>query len=78
MKHESDPLVKTPFSMDRLIREPWIPIAALATVGVCVLGVRQFLVGDQRKSQTMMRLRVFFQGVTIFGIAMSAYRANSK
>lgn len=67
---------RTPFTKERLLQEPWIPITAFATAGVCVLGVRQFFAGNSRQSQTFMRLRVFFQGLTIFGIGMSMWSAN--
>ena len=73
---QQPPLVRTPFTKDKLLSEPWIPLAAVSAGGACVLGIRQFLLGDSRKSQTMMRMRILFQGLAIVGIGVSILKAN--
>ncbi len=63
---------------EKLFKEPWIPLAGLATVGALVLGVHSFYKGESQKSNRMMRLRIFFQGTAILGIVISAANAKWK
>mmetsp|Transcript_17294 Transcript_17294/g.33042 ORF Transcript_17294/g.33042 Transcript_17294/m.33042 type:complete len:108 (-) Transcript_17294:205-528(-) len=46
-------------------RNPLVLVGAIGTAGVLVMGLAAFRNGNQNMSQSMMRTRVVFQGVTV-------------
>lgn len=57
---------------------PLVPIGVAATIAVLVSGVWQMNKGNQAKSQRMMRLRVLFQGLTVFALIGGVYYGTTK
>jgi hypothetical protein len=50
---------------------PYVPIGALATAGVLIMGVRSVTKKDSVKSQFWMRMRIVAQALTFAGIIFS-------
>ena len=56
---------------------PFVPLGCGLTVAALSYGLLQFLKGDQRKSNLMMRARVAAQGFTIF-VIVAGFGFNMK
>ena len=52
---------------------PFVPLGCGLTVAALSYGLFQFVKGDQRKSNLMMRARVAAQGFTIFVLVAGVY-----
>ena len=61
---------------------PFVPLGCGLTVAALAFGLFNFVKGDQRKSNLMMRARVAAQGFTIFvmmvGITLSVKKKPAK
>eukprot|EP00245_Coleochaete_scutata_P007115 TRINITY_DN22211_c0_g1_i1.p1 TRINITY_DN22211_c0_g1~~TRINITY_DN22211_c0_g1_i1.p1 ORF type:complete len:100 (+),score=24.33 TRINITY_DN22211_c0_g1_i1:282-581(+) len=61
------------FAQKKDYRNPLVPVGALATAGVLVVGLWGFRHGNQMLAQYMMRARVVLQGATVALMVGSAY-----
>eukprot|EP00897_Mesotaenium_endlicherianum_P000884 jgi/Mesen1/10797/ME000092S10282 len=53
------------FETKKSVRNPLVPLGALATAGVLVAGLVSFKQGNYNRSQHFMRARVVFQAATV-------------
>ncbi|GBG89771.1 hypothetical protein CBR_g49624 [Chara braunii] len=53
------------FGPKKEIRNPLVPIGAMATAGVLIAGLYSFHKGNAARSQNLMRARVVLQGATV-------------
>merc|ERR1711991_42771 len=60
----------------KLADNPWVPLGALATGAVLSSGMYAFYKGKVGMSQSMMRLRVVAQGLTVAALMLGSMRAG--
>ena len=59
-------------------KEPWIPIGCIVTVGALSVGFHGFINGNKVQMQSMMRLRVVAQGLTILAMGAGVSMGMNK
>ncbi|XP_066274446.1 HIG1 domain family member 2A, mitochondrial-like [Branchiostoma lanceolatum] len=52
----------------KTMENPFVPIGCGLTAAALIYGISTFSSGNRRRSQTMMRARVLFQGLTLAAI----------
>ncbi|KAM7389550.1 hypothetical protein PAMP_023520 [Pampus punctatissimus] len=57
---------------------PFVPIGCLGTAGALLYGLRAFHQGKTRRSQLMMRGRIFAQGFTVVAIIFGVFATALK
>ncbi|KAI5069459.1 hypothetical protein GOP47_0015760 [Adiantum capillus-veneris] len=62
----------------KYVRNPLVPIGAVATLGVLVGGLISFRQGNHNRSQILMRTRVVFQAATVALMVGTAYIGTRK
>merc|ERR1711991_1033805 len=60
----------------KLADNPWVPIGALTTGAVLSSGLYAFYKGKVGMSQSMMRLRVVAQGMTVLVLVVGSYQSG--
>ncbi|XP_049589516.1 HIG1 domain family member 2A, mitochondrial [Syngnathus scovelli] len=76
------PRVKDETFKEKFLRKtkdnPFVPIGCLATAGALMYGLRAFHQGKTRRSQLLMRGRIFAQGFTVVAIVVGVVAAALK
>eukprot|EP00160_Parvularia_atlantis_P013922 Unigene3176_Nuclearia_a/m.9740 Unigene3176_Nuclearia_a/g.9740 ORF Unigene3176_Nuclearia_a/g.9740 Unigene3176_Nuclearia_a/m.9740 type:complete len:102 (-) Unigene3176_Nuclearia_a:96-401(-) len=58
------------------VKDPFVPVGALLTLGILAVGLYHFNRGNDRASQRMMRYRVLAQGATVAAMALGVIGIN--
>lgn len=61
---------------EKLKENPWVPLGSLATGAVLASGLFAFYKGKVGMSQSMMRLRVVAQGLTVAILVIGSSKAG--
>lgn len=64
--------------MRKTKENPFVPIGCLGTAGALMYGLRAFHQGKTRKSQLLMRGRIFAQGFTVVAIIFGVFTTAMK
>ncbi|XP_068596660.1 HIG1 domain family member 2A, mitochondrial [Brachionichthys hirsutus] len=59
--------------MRKTKENPFVPIGCLGTAGALIYGLRAFHQGRTRRSQLLMRTRIFAQGFTVVAIVVGVF-----
>uniref|UniRef100_A0A1J3CSA7 RING-H2 finger protein ATL48 n=1 Tax=Noccaea caerulescens TaxID=107243 RepID=A0A1J3CSA7_NOCCA len=68
-----EPDMEDLFQEKKRVRNPLVPLGALATAGVLTAGLISFRRGNSQMGQVLMRARVVVQGATVALMVGTAY-----